>query len=488
VRSVSSLVSRRRFCISAGAAAVLAAGSALTACARAAGGRVARPQVSSTAITVSFSPWTEGNAWTTAITTVMQEVVGAFEQANPGIRVKLVPPPGGCCNPGALTAGLIAGTAPDVVVNNNFGGYAAGGYFLPLDPYLQRDNVQVGIWSTQQIRSFQGWSPAGLLALPVYFNTAAYTVNLSAFDQAGLSYPDPQWTHADFTRTAQALSAPNGAKPRFGCNLWFWTGQAWGSDWIFRAFSGAKVGPGGASCALAEGPAIAAADWIYEGIVWPKVGTTQDTFGGYTQQFVSGQTVMSVQQTGTLLTAVTDLVHAGMKWDIYPFPIFPAGRAAFGGDQFYALNGRTKHPEQAWALLKWVTADTEWQRAMIKLFLIAPALNALWPEWETTVQAVAPPLQGKAVHWFADAAVGGYAYPTSYFRYMDAEAETIIQNYFSGLYGQRYTVGTALTQAARQVNALETSAAGSPPPPSLQQQQAAQGLEQQRLQQMFAAR
>jgi hypothetical protein len=42
-------------------------------------------------------------------------------------------------------------------------------------------------------------------------------------------------------------------------------------------------------------------------VVWPQVGTKQNTYGGYIHQLVSGQTVMSVQQTGDLLTAVTEL-------------------------------------------------------------------------------------------------------------------------------------------------------------------------------------
>ncbi len=483
---VSPLVDRRRFCRLAGAAALLASGGALAACARAVTGRSAHPRVSQPGITIVFSPWTAGDAWNSTIITLMQETLASFERQNPGVRVQLVQPAGGCCNPAALTAAMVAGTAPDVLLNNNFGSYAAGGYFLPLDPYLQRDNIAVSIWSSQQIQSFRGWSPVALLALPVYFNTTAYMVNLSAFDAAGLGYPDPQWTYAEFTRTAQALSSSTGTSPRYGCNLWFWTEQAWGSDWIFRAFKGAKVGPGSTTCALGEQPSLDAADWIYHEIFWPKVGTAQNTFGGYNAQFTSGRTVMSVQQTGSLLTAVTDLVSNNMKWDIYPFPVFPAGRAAFGGDQFYALSARTKHPDQAWSLLKWLTVGTEWQRAMIKLFLMAPALNSLWPEWETIVQAVAPPLKGKAIQWFSDAAVHGYAYPTSYFRYMDAEAETIIQNYFGGLFARKYTVRTALTQAAQQVDVLETSSAGGAAP-SLQVQQAALAAEKRRLQGMFSA-
>lgn len=468
---------------------VVAAGAALTwgryAAAAGGGKGTAGPAPVHGGITLTFSPWTTGGTWTPSVRALLQEAMQGFERGHPGVRVQLVPPPGGCCNPAALTAALVAGTAPDVVLNNNFGGYAVGGYFLPLDPYLRRDNIDPGIWSPAQIQSFRSWTTGDLLALPTYFNTTVYLVNLSAFDTAGLAYPDPGWTHEEFLTTARRLTTTQGGQRRFGCNLWFWTGQAWGSDWIFRAFGGAKVKGGGVQCGLELPGSLAAGEWIYQDVVWPQLGTMQNTYGGYIHQLVSGQTVMSVQQTGDLLTAVTELANTGMKWDIFPFPVFPAGRACFGGDQFYAISALTRYPDQAWELLKWVAAGSQWQRAVIRMFLMAPALNALWPEWIRLVQAVAPPLRGKSVQWFADAAVRGYAYPTSYFRYADQEAEGIIQGYFAQLFARQISVRTAFQQATQQVDSLEASAA-SAPGPTLAQQRGVWQQEQRRLARMFA--
>lgn len=414
------------------------------------------PQPAEAPIEIKFSPWYTGAPWKT-VQPLMQEVLAGFEQANPGLRIVLQDPPGGCCNAGGLAAAVIGGDAPDVVLNNNFGPLAEGGYLLRLNEYLDRDNVDVSLWSKLQMASFQ--TSEGLYALPTYFNTTCYFVNLSTFDELGLPYPDPGWTHMEFLKTAQALAGESGGKPRFGCNLWWWTGQAWGSDWIFHGFGGAKVDGTGTRCLLDRPAAVAAGEWIYNEILWPGVGTAQDTFGGYAAQFASGQTVMSVQQTGTLFGALVGFANNGMKWDLYPFPVFPAGRAAFGGDQFYAINAHSPHPDHAWALLKWICAESTWQQAMIRLFLMAPALNSLWSEWTTIVRAVAPPLNNKALQWFTDPAVQGYAMPTGYFQTSDTQAETIIQAYYADLYARRAgSVQAAFTQAAHQVNALEDAA------------------------------
>ncbi len=471
---------RRRF---GAAAAGLVAAAGLGGCGPRSAAAKAKPAVAHGVITISFSPWSAG-AWTPTIQRLLAQAVAPFEAANHGLKVQLVPPPGGCCNPAALTAALVAGTAPDIVLNNDFGGYAEGGYFLPLDAYLRRDNLDTHLWSPAQIASFRSWKGGQLLALPTYYNTAAYLVNLTTLDSAGISYPDPAWTHDAFLNLARRLSGSSGGKQRFGCNLWYWTSQAWGSDWIYRAFGGSKVEPGGMHCGLATPASLAAGDWIYPQVLWSKAGTTQDTYGGYTAQFVTGRTAMSVQQTGTLLAAVTQLAATNIKWEIYPFPVFPAGRASFGGDQFYAISALTPHPEQAWALLRWLSAETQWQKAAIRIFLMAPALLSLWPEWISIVQSVAPPLRGKQVKWFADAAMHGYAYPSSYFRYVDATAETIIQGCFSELAARKTSVRQAFTSAAKQIDALETANAKAPVT-TLSQQRSAGKQQRGRIGQMF---
>ncbi len=96
----------------------------------------------------------------------------------------------------------------------------------------------------------------------------------------------------------------------------------------------------------------------------------------------------------------------------------------------------------------------------MRIFLMAPALLSLWPQWIRLVRSLAPPLRHKNVQWFADAARHGYAYPTSYFRYLDASAEAIIQGYFTALSQRKTSVRQAFTSAARQVDALERSNAG----------------------------
>jgi ABC-type glycerol-3-phosphate transport system substrate-binding protein len=444
-------LSRRRL-------AGLAAGSAaaLGACGPARASP-ARPQVATPRRRIRFSPWFTAAPWS-RVQPLLAEALAPFQAAQRGLEVVLVPPPGGCCNPGALAAAVIAGTAPDVLLNNNFGPLVESGYLLALDSYLSQDNVNLRLWSEAQMASFV--SGGSTYALPTYCNTAAYFVNLSVFDDLGLGYPDPGWDSTEFLRLARRLTGSSGGQHRYGCNLWWWTGQGWGSDWILRGFGGAKVGGAGTSCELGTEGSVAAGRWIYEEVLWPGVGTCQDTLGGYEQQFATGQTVMSVQQTGTLASGVTSLGRQNVKWAIYPFPAFPAQRAVFGGDQFYAINATTAQPQDSWELLRWVCAETAWQRTMIRMFLMAPALISLWEEWRASVAAIAPVLEGKDLAAFSDPAVSGYAIPSGYFRYSDAQAETIIGQAYAALFARRQTAVTAVfRQTAGEIDALEATGA-----------------------------
>ncbi len=349
---------RRRLCRAAAGAVTAALGAG--GCDLDAPGGRARGALAHGIVTLTFSPWTAGGTWTATVQRLLARSIAPFEAANPGLRVRLVPPPGGCCNPAALTAALVAGTAPDIVLNNNIGGYASGGFLLPLTGYMHRDNIDPGLWSPAQIASFRDWTTGAVLALPTYYNTTAYLVNLTALDELGAGYPDPAWTADAFVRLARRLSGTRGNSRRFGCNLWFSETQAWGVDWIFRAFGGRKVLHGGAGCGLAEPASVHAGDWLYQEFLWPQVGTTKSAYGGALAQFVGGRTVISVQQTGALLDTVTELAATSIRWDIYPFPVFPAGRACFGGDQYYAINALTRHPDQAWELLRWLSAEVSW--------------------------------------------------------------------------------------------------------------------------------
>jgi ABC-type glycerol-3-phosphate transport system substrate-binding protein len=432
---------------SAGAASLLAG------CLTRPAGAPARPGPAATVPTLVLAPY--GWSKEPVVQRILQETVARFEQAQQGrVRVQVVPG-NGCCNPGADIAGIVAAAQPDVFTDNSFGAFRGGDYLLPLDPYLQRDNIDQTIWSRQQLASFR--TPRGLYALPVYFNIEAYMVNLTAFDDAGLPYPDPGWTHADFTRAARAVTSDAGGRHRYGCGL-DWNVAAGGQasfDWVLRGFGGRLVDEAGMRCLLAEPPAVAAGRWVYEELVWPGVGVLTAPGGG--PSFATGGAVLATATTCCIL-GVLQQIRGAFQWDFYPTPLMPKGRTTFGGSQFWAIPRTCPRPDLAWELLKWLAVDPTYQRVLMQIQLASPALNALWDEWEATITAIAPPLQGKALHWFADAARQGYAYTFPSFAAGHLQAMSALAGALGPVAARRQSVEQGFAQAAAQANAAVAAA------------------------------
>jgi len=121
------------------------------------------------------------------------------------------------------------------------------------------------------------------------------------------------------------------------------------------------------------------------------------------------------------------------------------------------MNQATKHPEQAWNLLKWVCALPDYQSFQMQATLVQPCLNSLWEKWQIIAVQVAPPLRGKDLKWISDAATGGYAWPNRYYRYAASQAVTVTNNWGAKIYGGQVSAALGLQQMADQINALEAA-------------------------------
>ena len=149
-----------------------------------------------------------------------QDVVSAFEAAQPAIDVELIHIPDQGDYRERLGNDFAAGTPADVVLINyrRFAPFAQAGVLEPLGPWLDRSTVifQEDFYP-QALEPFryQGdlWCiPQNLSSLVVYYNKAL-------FDQAGLAYPSDDWTWDEFLQTAQALTRDldgDGATDQFG--------------------------------------------------------------------------------------------------------------------------------------------------------------------------------------------------------------------------------------------------------------------------------
>lgn len=143
-------------------------------------------------------------------------VADQFEAENPGIRVQLVTIPGFGLGLGSSDAETYlddwqeyASSADVLTVDSSISVLATrAGFLLDLTPLVSSDpSFNEADWHQAMLDSFE-WD-GGLWALPVSGNIIVLTYIPSAFDEAGVGYPNAGWTVDDLANAARALAEFN---------------------------------------------------------------------------------------------------------------------------------------------------------------------------------------------------------------------------------------------------------------------------------------
>lgn len=448
-------ISRRRWLGVAGAVVAGAGGAFLLA--SVGRGGPAHPGVRSAPVALTLQP--SGTIpWNRTTAALYQELLAGFEQGA-GVRVSLQPTPWH----GNVQA-ILDGTAADVIADNYPPGYMVpgGDLLLSLEPLLQRDGVAESAWPAAQLAAYRGAAPDGQLRmLPSAFTPLVYAVRLADFDALGVPRPDPNWTHLEFAAAARAMTRGSGAGKRFGAVLDWYSDHIGGAAWPFRAFGGDMQDAQGAST-LAAAPGLAAGAYLYGDLLWPGVATTRDLLGpAYgSSEFTAGRVSMQLSWGGLVLDNA--LRYRGFAWDYYAPPAFPAGVTGAAEGEFHAVAATTRHPDAAWALLRFLAADASpsgWQRGLMRLALRQPSLGALWEEWIARARATAPSLQTKRLEAFRDAALSGRAFPQQYYPRLDQQCQNLAAPSLRSLWTRQAAVAPAFARADQLVNALLARAA-----------------------------
>jgi len=279
---------------------------------------------------------------------INQRLIAEFERAHPDIDVQLINDP----SQGAmqkLQTMISAGTAPDVMSIHGafFVPFAAKGALLNLEPYAKADrefNLADFYPRLLDLCRYQG----KLYSLPRYASVYVLFYNRDLFDQAGVPYPDDSWTWETFRRAAQKLTvrSDDPTKARYGCAVDFWGSRVY--PWIW-ANGGAVVSPDGKRCVVDSPEAQGALQFLVDlnrkyGVVAPTSQAdhreTKEKFkAGRVAMFMSGAWDIQVLKQATTL-----------NWDVAPLPKAKV-RTTLLGDENYAISARTRHPQEAWALL-----------------------------------------------------------------------------------------------------------------------------------------
>ncbi len=310
---------------------------------------------------------------------ILVNLIAEFEKLHPDIHVRLQRIPFSQYVPKLLTE-VVGGIAPDVIFVevNNFTDLYLRGALEPLTPFIARDHFSLDDYYPAVVDRFT--AEGNTYVIPR--DTAPIAViyyNKKAFDEAGVAYPNDNWSWADFVYDAKKVmkTDASGRVTRWGFidewPIWdAWVYDAGGSfandvkkptKWTFATDPNSLVGIQFRS------------DLMNKYKIMPQpaglaamggVGTADMFENGTAAMYFSG--LWKVPQ----FSQIKDF-----KWDVVMFPQNPGGFRGFStGGSGYGILKSSKHKDAAWELVKYISGQ-EGAKALASTGLAQPAIMSV---------------------------------------------------------------------------------------------------------------
>jgi multiple sugar transport system substrate-binding protein len=382
-----------------------------------------------------------------------KEMLEQFQATHPNIRVFYALDPASDVFDEKTLADFQAGTAADVFQGccSSFPTWAQKGYTLDLRPYVQSDLDQATIqdWDPVQYKAF--FSRDGKqYGLPKYHGALALYYNKDLFDKYKVDYPNGSWNHDDYLAAMQRLTHDQDGDGK--TDLW---GSMIDVSWEriqvhVNAWGGHLADPNDPTrCVMGEPAALQALEWLRARMWDDKVmATVLDVQKmGTSEAFIAGKLAMVEDGSWALKTILSG---ADFRIGVAPFPAGPARRATLATTDGFGIYAGTKHPQEAWELIKFLISQ-EYGRAMAKAQFLQPARASLVEDWIGYIRAEFPDkAKDMDIAAFADGHLKGYSVVAETFANM-AEATRIAY----AAWEQILTLGTApvdlIKTAGRQI-------------------------------------
>jgi len=294
---------------------------------------------------------------------ILGQALDQFHSSHPWITVKAV----GAVDDDKIVKAIRGGTAPDVALSftaDRLGAYCSSGAWIDLKPYLERDNVEANMFPTavQEYTQFKGTR----CAMPALSDVYGLYYNTDLLRKAG--YSSPPRTASELMNMGLKLTEynPDGSIKVLGFN----------PTWAFYEMVAAHVAPTwGAQWLDSSGKSNIGKDPHWAAMVaWQKkfvdaIGLDKlKRFGGDAAStefsannlFETGKLAMNID--GEWRVAFVRSEHPELKFDTAPFPVDDSQPNLYGAGYVtgnsVGIPKTSKHREAAWALVKFLSTDT----------------------------------------------------------------------------------------------------------------------------------
>jgi len=291
---------------------------------------------------------------------VWDQVIDAFEESQPNIKIDFEPLAWGQYWQ-KLQVGMAAGDTPDAI-GMGIGvvyDYIGRGQIIALNPYLDRDGVDIAQWFPGLIEEGVWPKPGGdLYALPYRFTGSAFFINKTLFDEAGIPYPEKGWTWpTEYTELAKQLTDP--AKEQWGTLI---PGNQLVTPFLATNETSALT-PDLRHSNWLDPKVEEVIQFLADLVCVHKVAPKPADLQGLGDLFLSGKVAMvpGAQWNIAAYRKIEDF-----EWDVVYNPLKENVNkmGTYGGPDMMSIPTASKQPEEAWKFILFATGSPEAQKLM----------------------------------------------------------------------------------------------------------------------------
>jgi multiple sugar transport system permease protein len=325
------------------------------------------PALRAEPVTLTYMGW--GNPQEANIS---RSLLAAFEKTHPNIRVKYILATDFDSKLRTMMAGDMA---PDVFYMSvaNVAVYAGKNTLLNLDPYIKASRFDTSDFFPQLLNGFR--YQGHLYGLPKDFTTDVVYYNKDLFDRDHVPYPKAGWTWDDMRDSAKRLTHDfdrDGRIDQFG--LQYLGGTAHSYSW-FRQAGARLFTPDGSKFAMNSPEGLRALQFLHDLDYKDHVALSTSAAAGRDAQaeFSNGRLAMFVGYGRWLVPRFREMNK--FRWDVV---VLPRDKKPATGiaTVSYSISARSKHPQEAWDLVKFLTGP-QGQAMNSELGLAIPALKSV---------------------------------------------------------------------------------------------------------------
>jgi multiple sugar transport system substrate-binding protein len=298
-----------------------------------------------------------------------------FEKTHPNIKINVtVLPESGFTDKMTTTLGAGEG-APDVAFFWDVNWFPMA---LDLRPYIEKTGFDTSMYFPEFFKTRAFWGEK-VIGLPLGVGASFVMYNKDILDEAGIAYPDMDWTTEDYIEIVSQLSNPDikrfgGDRPRYPYRaIWFNYGAKPYSD-DSTTVDGYLNGP----------ESVAAYTWLWDLVNSGGTPTPADleVFGtegtGPIDLFIAGRLAMATLNQGHMLNAL----DAGVNFGIVPEPTVSGNeRYVNAWSLTSSIWSGTEHPDEAFEFLSW-WCGPEGQKFLMENGNLFPSIPAVLEEYE----------------------------------------------------------------------------------------------------------